>query len=63
VRIHSGPQRVDDAYASVLYRGHWFWIDDRDLPSKTMFTFLLVLLSMAEGGTTAPAPVITVPAN
>ena len=63
VRIHSSKQRVDDAYASVLYRGHWFWIDDRDLPSKTMFTFLLVLLSMAEAGNSAQAPVITVPAN
>ncbi|MBX9625121.1 MAG: hypothetical protein K2X82_15045 [Gemmataceae bacterium] len=30
-----------DAYAAVWYRGHWFWVDDRDADTKA--TFFLVL--------------------
>jgi hypothetical protein len=63
VRIHAGPQQPADAYAAVRYHGNWFWIDDRDLPSKSMFTFILVLFSLAETGSAPTAPVITIPAN
>jgi hypothetical protein len=63
VRIHSGAQQPPDAYAAVRYHGHWFWIDDRDLLSKNMFTFILVLFSLAETGAAPTAPVITIPAN
>jgi len=63
VRVHSGVERPADAYAAVRYRDHWFWIDDRDLRSKSVFTFILVLFSMAETGGTAAVPMITVPAN
>lgn len=63
VRIRSGGDKPIDAYAVVRYRDYWFWIDDTDLRSKSAFTFLLVLLSLAETGTTPQVPVITVPAN
>ena len=63
VRIHAGPQQPPDAYAAVRYHGHWFWIDDRDMQSKTLFTFILVLFSLAETGAAPTAPVITIPAN
>ena len=63
VRVHSGSAQPPDAYAAVRYHGRWFWIDDRDLPSKTVFTFILVLFSLAETGSAPTAPVITIPAN
>lgn len=62
-RIHSGEERPTDAYVAVRYRDHWFWIDDRDLESKRVFTFLLVFSSIAETGAVPQVPVITVPAG
>jgi len=32
IRIHSGAAQPDDAFVTVNYRGHWFWIDDCDVP-------------------------------
>lgn len=63
VRIHSGERQPPDAYAAIRYHGRWFWIDDRDMQSKTLFTFILVLFSLAETGSAPTAPVITIPAN
>jgi hypothetical protein len=63
VRVRAGAEQPPNAYAAVRYHGHWFWIDDRDLPSKTAFTFILVLFSLAETGSAPTAPVITIPAN
>nr|WP_256588985.1 hypothetical protein [Pseudomonas sp. BBP2017] len=63
VRIHSSVERPPDAYTAVHYRDYWFWIDDRDMKSKSEFLFILVLFSLAETGVPAQVPVITVPAN
>lgn len=63
VRIFSSEHKPDNAYAAVRYRDHWFWIDDRDLRSKSEFLFILVLLSLAETGVAPETPVITIPAN
>jgi hypothetical protein len=60
IRIHSGPSRARDVYASVRYRDHWYWIDDTDFRSKRVFTFLMIMLSLAETGTAPAAPLLTV---
>lgn len=62
-RIRVSPNRPDDAFSAVFYRNHWFWIDDRDLPSKRVFTFLKLFSSIAETGVAPHLPVLTVPAN
>lgn len=61
--VHSGTEAPTDAFASVRYRNYWFWIDDRDLASKRIFTFLMVFSSIAEKGTVPQVPIITIPAN
>jgi hypothetical protein len=63
VRIRSGTEAPADAYAAVPYRGYWYWIDDSDIASKRMFTFLMILFSLAETGQTSAAPVVTVPSR
>ena len=44
VRILSSVEKPDDAFVAVPYRGYWYWIDDRDLPSKALFSFLMFRL-------------------
>lgn len=61
IRVRSGAQRPQDAFAAVRYRDHWFWIEDRDLSSKRMFSFLMVLFTLTESGGAYPTPVVTVP--
>ena len=63
VEIRSGTQAPKDAYASIHYKDYWFWIDDRDMPSKRLFSFLMILFSLAETGQIQAAPLITIPAG
>ena len=63
VRIHAGHATPSDAYASVRFKNHWYWIDDTDIASKRTFTFLMLLFSLAETGQPVAAPVVTVPSR
>ncbi len=63
LRVQSDEEKPADAYVAVDYRGHWFWIDDRDLKSKRMFSFLMFLFSLAETGSPEKTPVLTIPAG
>jgi len=63
VRIRSSASPPGDSYAAVRYRGTWYWIDDDDIASKRIFSFLLIFFALAETGVTPQVPVLTVPAN
>jgi len=63
IRIHSDKDRSPDAFVSVHYRDYWFWIDDRDLQSKEVFSLMMMFFTMAETDTKANPPVITIPAH
>jgi hypothetical protein len=63
VNIHSSEEPPTNVFVAVRYSDHWFWIDNRDFRSKSIFSFLLLLTSLAETGVTPQAPVITVPAS
>jgi len=62
IRIRSSSGRPGDAFVSVPYRNSYFWIDDRDLMSKKIFSFLMFVFSLMETGEKA-APIVTVPTN
>ena len=61
IRIGSSPERPADAFLAVPYRGYWFWIDDRDMPSKRLFSFLMFVFTLVETGGKEGAPVLTIP--
>jgi hypothetical protein len=42
---------------------YWYWIDDDDIVSKRIFTFLRILFSLAETCQSVAAPVVTVPSR
>lgn len=64
IRIHSSREKPADAFVAVPYRDHWFWIDDRDLPSKRMFSFLMFIFTLVEKtGGKEGAPIVTIPAG
>jgi hypothetical protein len=63
VRIHSSSKKPDDAFVSIPYRDSHFWIDDRDLMSKKIFSFLMFVFTLVETGEKGTAPIVTVPTN
>lgn len=63
IRIHSSSEKPKDAFVSVPYRDSYFWIDDRDLISKKIFSFLMFVFTLVETGEKGTAPIVTVPTN
>jgi hypothetical protein len=61
--IHSNADRQTDVFAQVKYRGYWYWVNDRDLLSKRVFTFLTVLFTLSETGEKIQKPILTIRAN
>jgi hypothetical protein len=62
VHVHSSDSKPEsgDAFTAVHYRNHWFWVDDRDVPSKRGLGFLMVLFTLVESGKEAQPPVLTI---
>jgi len=63
VCIHSSPDEPTDASVAVPYRGHWFWIDDRDLRSKRAFASMLLLFTLTDSGEKENLPLLTISAQ
>ena len=61
--IQSGTEQTDKSFTQVKYRDHWYWIDDRDMASKRVFTFLTVLFTLSETGQKIQQPILTIRAN
>lgn len=63
IHIESGQEAPGNAFASVKYLDHWFWINEGDFSSKRTFTFLMLLFSMMENEKSEGLPLITIPAG
>jgi hypothetical protein len=61
IRVQSSAGKPDDAIVSVRYRNSYFWIDDRDLRSKKIFSFLMFVFTLVETGEKGAAPIVTIP--
>ena len=63
VTVRHGRLEPRDAFVAIAYDGDWFWIDNRDLDSKRVFSFVMLLLSLSESSKPGQPPVITIPAG
>ncbi len=61
IRIQSSERHPGDTFAAVPYRQGWYWIDDKDLASKRLFTFIMFLFTLTETEGKQGAPIITIP--
>lgn len=59
LEVRSSGQRPADAAVAVFYRGAWFFVDDRDLHSKTTFSLLNYLFALKAGSKDIQEPVLT----
>ncbi len=62
LRVHSSAVLPPmGAAVAVRYRGHWFYIEDDDLASKSTFALLGQIFSLQSGNAKGAAPVLTIP--
>jgi hypothetical protein len=61
VKIHYAFQPPEDAFVSVPYHNCWFWIDNKDLRTKQVFSSLMFSFTLVETGYKDEKPLITVP--
>lgn len=61
--VKCSESRPQDAFVSVQYRNRWFWIDDRDMESKRVMSFILLVFTLADTGRREALPQITIPAQ
>jgi hypothetical protein len=59
VRVQCTEEPIETAVIAVRNRGYWFSLDDCDMASKRTFTFLQLVLSLADTGGHARGPVVS----
>jgi hypothetical protein len=62
-RVLSGARKPCEPFVAVCYEGRWFWIEKSDYRSKRTFSYILILLALADTGPKENLPVITIQAN
>ena len=63
IKIHAEKSLPEDAFAAIKYRDYWYWIDDCDYRSKGIFTFLMIIMTLADTGEPLPVPIVTIQGN
>ena len=62
-RVMSADDEPKDAFVAVRYRDRYYYVSDRDLSSKRLLSFIMILFSLADRSEDAAKPVITIPAQ
>lgn len=61
IKIRCSSSKPSEAFVKIKYRSHWFWIDDRDIASKRMLSFLMLIFTLVETDEKLQPPVLTIP--
>ena len=59
--VRSSKTKPGRAAVAVPYRDYWFYIEDRDLQSKSTFSLLGQLISLKAGDAVKTSPLLTLP--
>jgi len=62
-RIRSAAERPASAFATVQYRGYWFYIDNADIQSKRLMLLMSILFRLQAPAVKTQAPILTLPAG
>jgi hypothetical protein len=61
LQVFSGTAPPRNAFVSVKYHNHWFWINDGDWRSKRTLSTVLFLFTLTETEASGRIPVVTIP--
>lgn len=61
--VQSGASEPSGTAVKIFYRDHWYWIDDRDLDSKTTFNLVTFLLALQSAASDGASPLLTINAG
>lgn len=59
--VRSGRTKPQDAFVAVTFHGHWFWVEDNDLATKRVFSFLMLAFTLMENKAGSPPVQLTIP--
>jgi hypothetical protein len=59
--IHAAASKPDDVSVAVPYHDHWYSVSDRDITSKSTFSFLMFIMNLASSGEEEESPSIVLP--
>lgn len=60
IQVHFSKEEPEDVFVAVHAHGYWFYVDQHDRRSKRAFSFLQLLLSLAETSVPDNTPVVTI---
>jgi hypothetical protein len=61
--VLSGKDRPEESFAAVEYNDYWYWIENTDMASKSVFTLMLFITTLTNTAGSQKAPVLTIPTN
>lgn len=61
VAVQCSETRPGQAFASVHIHDRWFWVDNHDLATKRIFSFLTLVFTLMEENRGASSPQLTIP--
>ena len=59
--VSTSKEQPENAYIATRYRGHWFYIEDDNLESKSTFMLLRQLFDLQAGQKQSTGPTLTLP--
>lgn len=61
--VRHSQDKPTGAFAAVSFHGHWFWVDDHDLATKRVFSFLMLAFTLMEENRGSTPLQLTIPAQ